>query len=113
MNRCVHLHRVECAPRLTTLPCIDSADTIRAFLLKKQIDVVLYKSGMQEGDLCYALNIECQNLDVYGVKNYPTRFHDPLEEVLYFRDKFLPLMREGELNMEWEANDKTDALNTE
>ena len=112
-NRCFNLHRLDYEPRFTTPPCIDSVDTVRSFLLRKQINVILYKGGTQERDLCYALNIRCRNLEEYGVKKYPAPLHDPLKEVLYFKDEFLRLVGESKSLMDLEANDKSDNLDQE
>ena len=56
---------------------------IRAFLVNKDIDLLLSKGGMLEKDLFSAIGIECQNLEEYGAGKYTEQCH-PLDEVNYF-----------------------------
>ena len=49
--------------------------------------------------MLFCMKVECRNVT--------------FATLLYFREEFLRLVREGELTMECEANDKTDNLDME
>ena len=92
-----YIHGLLYTPDVPVFQCDESRMLIREFLLPKKIDILLYKGGNLERDLCDELGIESRNLEDYRVLKYVTpegEFHDPVEEVKFFRESLIELTRE-------------------
>ena len=87
-----YFHHLQYEPSNVSEKCANSADIIRDYLSIKRIDLILFKGGTIERDLCNTLNIECRNLEDYGVGKYEGDVHDPFKEVIFFRKQFIDIV---------------------
>ena len=85
------IHGLSFVPFRCNGKCADSLKLIRNLLREKDVNIVLFKGGTLEKDLCRDLNIDCVDLEKLGVPKYRGK-HDPLQEVIFFRDKFVEIV---------------------
>ena len=71
---------------MSSYPCYLALDMVRDFIEKYGIDVVLYKGGTIEKDLCEKLAVESYNVEILsGLKKVHS--HDPATEVNLYWDQ--------------------------
>ena len=81
-----HIHRLSYRPKMLSLPCTDAFSVLRDFIQKHDIEVVLYKGGTIERDICEKLLIESYNIEVLsGLRRVYS--HDPATEVNLYWDQ--------------------------
>ena len=81
-----HIHKLPYYPATMSRPCIASHSIIRIFVNNHNVEVVLYKGGTIERDVCQRLRIESQNIEVYD-KLKKVHSHDPGTEVSLYWDQ--------------------------
>ena len=59
--------------------CVDSSTDLKNFIAKYNINMIYYKGGHLEKDLCQEINVPCFNLEKVGAPKIPS--HDPRIEV--------------------------------
>ena len=78
------IHGLSFEPKQPYFECHQIAEKIWRFLVKHDIEIVFYKGGTAESDVCWEIGMECENLERYGITKYPEKHHDPLQEIRYF-----------------------------
>ena len=91
-----HIHGLPFNPRLSS-SCTNSVKMIEQLLKHKQADVILYKGGQLERDLADKLQIECRNLEEFGVPKFPAGVHNPQAEVHFFHEEFLKIVSKSDV----------------
>ena len=72
------IHKLSYYPR-TNRPCADAARELKKFVEEYNIDVVYYKGGHLEKDMCHTIKIPCFNIENVSAPKVPS--HDPRVEV--------------------------------
>ena len=81
-----HIHELPYRPKVLSCPCSLAPDTLKDFTEKYGIDVILYKGGTIERDLCKELGVESCNIEVLrGLKKVYS--HNPATEVNLYWDQ--------------------------
>ena len=76
-----NIHQLSYTP--TSAPkCWLIPQMLTDFLRKNHVEIVYYKGGLIEKDLCYEINIPAYDLENIGVRKSPC--HDPLKEVIFY-----------------------------
>ena len=89
-----HIHKLSYRPKTLSHPCISALDVIRNFINEHDVEVVLYKGGTIERDICEKLLIESRNIEaINGLRKIHS--HDPATEVNLYWDQ----LREFTLNL--------------
>ena len=99
------IHGLSFIPFRCNGKCVDSLKLIQNLFRDKKVNIVLFKGGNLEKDLCHDLDIDWVDLETLGVPKYQGK-HNPLHEVIFFRDKFI------EIVMKWKRSGrkKTDSM---
>ena len=79
-----NLHGLDFMPPRPYFECHQIVERIWRFLEKHNIEIVFYKGGTIEKDVCWEIGIPCENLEHYGISKYPEKIHEPLDEIRYF-----------------------------
>ena len=74
--------------------CSESTLIIQEYLKSKSLDLVFYKESTVEKSMCDILGIENRDLELHNVPRYEERLHDPREEVGFFIENFIRIMKE-------------------
>ena len=82
-----HIHKLSYNPEKRSSPCSTASEKIRNFITEKEIDIVFYKGGTIEKNLCEELLIPSMNIEDFGVTK--AACHDPRFEVHHYYDQLL------------------------
>ena len=84
-------------PRFPSSLCANSVNIIGQLLKNRQIDLILFKGGQLERDLAEKLQMECKNLEDFGVPKFTAGIHNPEAEVHFFREEFLKIVSQRDV----------------
>ncbi len=86
-----HIHKLTYAPKKYSPECAQVLRKLNQFIVNNGIELVLYKGGTIERDLCEALNIPSFNIEnLEGLKK--TNSHDPRTEVDCYYSQIIKLL---------------------
>ena len=81
------IHHLEYDPHRRP-PCASGETEIFNFLNSFSVDLILFKGGTIERDLCYTMGFESINLEDFGVSKAPECLgHDPMREVRFYHEQ--------------------------
>ena len=81
-----NIHKLSYRPLQSSGPCIESLGAIREFVEDQNVEVVLYKGGTIEKDVCEAMGVESLNIEVLDELR-KVHSHDPATEVNLYCDQ--------------------------
>ena len=86
-----HIHKLSYAPswRVTSFYCRDSVPKLNEFIVNNGIELILFKGGTIELELCKKLDIDCMNIECMGIGK--ANSHDPREEVNLYYNQLIKL----------------------
>ena len=81
-----NIHHLPYTPADRSSPkCSVIPQMLADFLRENRVEIVYYKGGLLEKDLCEQINIPAYNLENIGVRKADCCFHDPLKEVIFYK----------------------------
>ena len=86
-----HIHKLEYDPKRYSPSCKTVLAKINAFIVYNSIDLILYKGGTIEKELCSKLCIPCHNIERFSELE-KAQSHDPRTEVNCYYDQLVKLM---------------------
>ena len=92
-NYCKHkIHHLNFYPSksVKAFTCLEAKYIIKNFLLKTKSDIVFFKGGKFESDLCLEINVESFDMEKIGVKKVAS--HDPEIEVNLHYTQLMDIM---------------------
>ena len=75
------IHKLSYYPEEPSSPCSTAAEKLKKFIVDNEIDLVLYKGGIVEKNLCDELDIDSFNIELFEEDLEKVYSHDPYEEV--------------------------------
>ena len=75
------IHKLSYCPEGPSSPCSTAAEKLNKFIVDNEIDLVLYKGGIVEKNLCDELDIDSFNIELFEEDLEKVYSHDPYEEV--------------------------------
>ena len=85
-----HIHKLPYYPQECSTPCSTAMEKIRRFIMDNNIDLVLYKGGNVEKELCEELSIPSFNIEFFkGL--IKSKSHDPRTEVNCYYEQLVQL----------------------
>ena len=83
-----HIHKLTYIPKQYSPLCRTAVEKINDFIVYNEIDLILYKGGTIEKDICRELDILSKNIECFKdlVKAHS---HDPKFEVNFYYDQIL------------------------
>ena len=86
-----HIHKLTYSPKKYSAECAQVLRKLNQFIVNNGIELVLYKGGTIERDLCEALNIPSFNIEnLEGLKK--ANSHDPRTEVDCYYSQIIKLL---------------------
>ena len=82
-----HIHKLSYNPEKRSSPCSTAIEKIHNFITENEIEIVMYKGGCVEKNLCEELQIPSMNIEEFGVTK--AACHDPRLEVHHYYDQLL------------------------
>lgn len=81
-----HIHRLPYRPEVRSCSCSSACGKVKEFIEKYGIEVILYKGGTIERDLCEKLSVESYNIEILSELR-KVHSHDPATEVNLYWDQ--------------------------
>ena len=83
-----HIHKLNYTPCGISVPCLQAVPMMNKFIVDNDIELVLYKGGTIEKDLCTELDVDCMNIECFeGIEKASS--HDPREEVNFYYNQLI------------------------
>ena len=83
-----HIHKLTYNPKRYSPICSTVLDKINEFIVYNDIDLILYKGGTIEKDLCSELDISSMNIECFEDLE-KAQSHDPRFEVNFYYDQII------------------------
>ena len=82
-----HIHKLPYTPRRVSPSCRSAVPKLNEFVVNNDIDLILYKGGTIENELCNMLDIKSLNIESMDVEKAYS--HDPREEVNFYYNQLM------------------------
>ena len=76
-----HIHQLSYNPKKYSPRCTKVLLLLREFIIDNGVEIVFYKGGTIERDICLALDIASLNIESFGIEK--AQSHMPREEVIF------------------------------
>ena len=86
-----HIHKLSYYPKVYASPCSTALAKVKMFIVDNDIDIILYKGGEIEKELCDVLNIPSYNIECFR-KLEKAYSHDPRIEVNCYYGQLVELL---------------------
>ena len=83
-----HIHKLSYSPKKYSSECADAVSKINNFVVYNDIELILYKGGDIEKELCKELCIKSMNIELIP-EIEKINSHDPRLEVNWYYDQIL------------------------
>ena len=79
-----HIHHLTYYPTEPSLPCSTTREKLKSFIENNAIDLVLYKGGTIEKNLCAELGIDSFDIDYFENELQKIDSHDPYKKTNHY-----------------------------
>ena len=86
-----HIHKLSYYPEKCASPCSTATDKIKKFVMDNKIDLILYKGGCIEKQLCANIGTQSLNIETFE-KLEKINSHNPQTEVKNYHEQLISLM---------------------
>ena len=84
------IHKLPYTPRRVSPPCRYAVSKLNEFIVYNGIDLILFKGGTIELELCKKLDIKSINIESMNIEKAYS--HDPREEVNFYYNQLINIM---------------------
>ena len=85
-----NIHKLSYTPWGISAPCLRALPMLNKFVVENGIELVLYKGGTIEKNLCAKLDVESFNIECFdGIEKAYS--HDPREEVNFYYNQLIKM----------------------
>ena len=84
------IHKLSYKPRYNSPECLKVLPILNEFIVDNDINLILYKGGTIERDLCKALNVSSLNIECFKLKKVQP--HDPYVEVYAYYSQIVEML---------------------
>ena len=85
-----YVHKLRYDPKQISPECVKALKKINEFIVNNNIEVMLYKGGTIEKDICYELDVPAYNIECFSELD-KVQSHDPRTEVSCYYGQLIEL----------------------